>query len=858
MENSKLSLFKNTLESRLNNFLSLEAGNSQPLILLTQLVGDLKTLFKSEQTTLDLLDEVEMFKLPQQQQNQHLQQHQFNIQQFDPMLDISSISKATDFQMQPRPQMRNRDLETLEDSIVNRVKLLLDTQTLDIKFDIHNHQIRTDMVHNNIKTIKDDIIKQIQMQEIIKEQTELMNQSMFLNQSQIIDHEPVINNVAPDKDYSKNFEALQNQLNNLSFENSKVLQYQNQSQGLILESIKSVDQQIRDLEEKVKSQLYQQTQMGQQISQSMGNNKIDYTSQPQSQNVQQIQSMINDQFSSLGQWNEIQEKLLIKHSRNEIEQITSQIAKDIEFLSQNIRQQITVTLDKLKEIRQSQVYQDQIQKDVYEQLKMTQVQYSQQIISEIGDVQNKSVQISNKLDVQANMISDNGQLFLNLESQNQKDFSQLKGIVGDFLKQNEVQNSSNYGKLSDSIVPLRALENKIVLLLDIAMQTHEQVNKNANIPKANEYYQNQFEQITSKGLSRSQSNIDEEQKRENPQSLVKEVSGGDSIQSSNDFFGNLECDMLMVHQDKGEAYRNIARFPISNTLVLSGQDLNFVLINGETLTFKQYFSIPSQCICNVVIQNLLYCGFNKEIQVYNESPSLGLTLVSQIRTSTIVRKLISYKNKYVIAGSNNGIIDFIDQKTNKHLSQTQISQKKKIIDMCVLTYSTKNELAIATQGGLFINSVNFTRDDIPIILESKDHIYFPDQVILCALEIQPEILLVCIDQNQFIQVLDIMKKAVIKLISNPNHDFFYNSLLLIEDYNLIKNHYAILKDKKGLCIIDTMSFQAKKMMDSKFDEYSWKYSMLVYKADQQSSQNVILNIGYDNNNNTRQLTQIIF
>ena len=70
---------------------------------------------------------------------------------------------------------------------------------------------------------------------------------------------------------------------------------------------------------------------------------------------------------------------------------------------------------------------------------------------------------------------------------------------------------------------------------------------------------------------------------------------------------------------------------------------------------------------------------------------------------------------------------------------------------------------------------------------------------------------------------------VIMEIGNPTGDSCFNCILPINDYDYVTNTFALVKDKKGISLMNTKTFDIKKIADSQFDDHSWKYSMACFK-----------------------------
>jgi len=109
---------------------------------------------------------------------------------------------------------------------------------------------------------------------------------------------------------------------------------------------------------------------------------------------------------------------------------------------------------------------------------------------------------------------------------------------------------------------------------------------------------------------------------------------------------------------------------------------------------------------------------------------------------------------------------------------------------------------------------SFQLSELTLFLKGED--------VLCLHALPNNLLLLGVLNNPEINVLDLAKGMVTKTIPNPSKDGYYNSFQsLIGNPNLV-----LVKDKKALTLINTTTLTASKQVDSFYDTYTLKNSMV--------------------------------
>eukprot|EP00347_Sterkiella_histriomuscorum_P020961 403335793 len=666
-----------------------------------------------------------------------------------------------------------QDLFKLEDLIMKGMENLIKKQTSEIEYHIHNHQLRTEGLGSQLKDMKTQINKfETQSISLLKSQ-----QSNIIPPVQQNDLS-IINDQLKDSQFIRQDSA--SLLLNQSSESINIMKQQESLQVLENAVKDSISINCSDLDTKFSTQT---TKVLERL--------VEIENMIKSINLKQID--INPQSMQPDEDQELQKIMRISSEENNQSQLKL-ITEKISKLDSNLM----LIISELSEIKQQpNIPQIQTQSNV---LPQSHQHIQQQPIIQQQYRQQNIVQDNQWIKVQA----------LSEEEQVRQIRNELRQQFSQELEETKQSNERNQSSFFNQ---LQSQQNIQIPDMDQVIGNRPQMNMPSQLQQ-NQSQQQQLGGMPWHGPVKNQ-NIISQQNNQPPQIF----KAGQTLQP------------VLAHKDTGEQFWNVSVLQQYNLIVLTGQALQMTLLDLNTFQVLKSQALPSFCTAAIVIKDFLYLSVDKQIIIYcyDEETQIFMEIQS-IKAQQHIRKFLLYQDQYLICGENNGFFDFISIESMTCFQKSQLSIKKRILDMTLIEGT--NEIAFATQGGLLFGFILQSKDDPhPIIMENQDEKYFPDRLVLCVAELKPKFLLICIDQETNLHVFSKEMKQIIKSVPNPYKNGAYNKIGVLE----VLNHkdvdqqasirYLFVKDKIGVSIFDPKTLTINKLFESKYDEYSWKYCL---------------------------------
>ncbi|CDW85416.1 UNKNOWN [Stylonychia lemnae] len=154
------------------------------------------------------------------------------------------------------------------------------------------------------------------------------------------------------------------------------------------------------------------------------------------------------------------------------------------------------------------------------------------------------------------------------------------------------------------------------------------------------------------------------------------------------------------------------------------------------------------------------------------------------------------------------------------------------------------ELILALQDcGLRTVSI-FRRQKNIQFEENSYKTYLDESNIKTFAVIAKELILINLENNDYIQVLDKQVGKIIKSFVNPSGNNMILSIQLIHQYDVRKRHFAFIKDSHGVSILNTQTLEIHRLSDINLNIDERFSSMCQYEG---QNRLIIFNLGYKDN-----------
>ncbi|CDW77383.1 UNKNOWN [Stylonychia lemnae] len=267
----------------------------------------------------------------------------------------------------------------------------------------------------------------------------------------------------------------------------------------------------------------------------------------------------------------------------------------------------------------------------------------------------------------------------------------------------------------------------------------------------------------------------------------------------------------IIQSEHSEKYSCVVSSIEGKARFIIATNTNKLLVYNEKFTSQKTFVIASQAIAGVSNREKFYLALeNQELISMNaytfEIKELG-------KTTNQVVKLVTFKDKFLLAGEKDGLIDILDIKRGKVMMQISLACKLQINDLFV---SQNLQDLIIAQQGITIYELKVNSQQKLMLTENQRERYLEAYVVLCMAEVSSDQMFAFAkDQKVFYQI-DRSTQNIFREIKYQDQPMKYlNSLLLSDPTDNLKPLILIV-DTQTVTLYNGISKKAEILMDLQF------------------------------------------